>query len=313
MEVKAMALGVPAGYERAQWESYVKQGRKLIKRISDAKFDLGDTVKEMLADRHGTTVESVLAAYARQIRANPKTLKDYRYVAVAWPQAMRQQDVPWSVHRVLAPHPRRFELLRGPAKTPDTGEETEWTYDLALREMDRLPAHPVTSEEKSEHVRHLLRDTTEAADAVNHLLERPDVARAVMGNPVARRSLRAADEERHQKIAQEAETAKEMAAAEAAAGTPMDDRPEAAVDYRQAPSVVLHVMGLCTGFTHSLRAAIPELQQLAVSDEAQQAVLEVLDSVREAVDWGRDAVRAEGSAMDDALARMLGSDGGDPT
>jgi hypothetical protein len=84
---------------------------------------------------------------------------------------------------------------------------------------------------------------------------------------------------------------------------------EASVDYRQTPAVVLHVIGLATTFSRALRAAVPDLQQIDVSDDGQDAVREVLGKVREACDWCEATVVSGRSGMDDALARMLGAEG----
>lgn len=298
---------VPPGYEMDEWQGYVRKGRQFVKQIGDGKFGLGDTVKEMLAHRHGDSVQMILDVYARQIRANPHTLKAYRYVATAWPEDMRRHDVPWSVHRVLAPHPRRFEIIRTQPRDPVTGEPDEWTYDHAQREMQRLPQNPVTHEEKLERVRHMLRDRNEAASAIGRLLERPDVAKQVVRDPQVRRSLRAAETEHGRELREEAEVARELAEPEPVVEA--EEPQEASVDYRQTPSAVLHVIGLGTTFSRALRAAVPDLQQIDVAEEGQEAVREVLGKVREACDWCEDAVMSGRSGMDDALARMLGAEG----
>ncbi|MFJ9174970.1 DUF6192 family protein [Streptomyces sp. NPDC102360] len=335
---------VPPGYGESEWREYVAEGRRSIGRIMDAKFSLGDLVDRMLKRRGESRVDDVLDEFGRQIGTTRSSLHDYRQVARAWPEMERHPEAAWNVHRILCPHPGRFELIRTLPLDPVTGKPTRWTTDHALRAMESIPQTPVTREEKVERVRRELRSDDLAAEVVGKLLERPLVAKRVVNTRGSRRSLRDAETERHEELRQEAVDARDMAALEAppesgtdvqtggeaaladvAPGDPVagdvplsleEDVPEAAeveaagVDFRESPSVVLEVIGLATTFSRALRASIPDLQQIDVNEAGQAAVREVLDKVREACDWCDESVQSGRSGMDHALARMLGSERG---
>lgn len=304
---------IPQGFSTTEWHEYVEKGRTLIKQISDAKFALGDTLNEMLANRrrgHGE-VEEILTVYARQIGAKPDTLKVYRYVATAWPEGRRRNGVAWSVHRELAPHPDRFQLIRTQPPDPVTEQPTEWTKDQALRARERDPVTPVTREEKIEHVSSVLRDSDVAAEAISKLLQRPEVASRVVRDRPTQKAIRKANNERYQELDQEAEAARELAAPTGREAEEPVEREQPAVDFRQTPPTVLRILGLCTSFSVSMRDAIFDVQGLDVAPEGKAAIRESLETVREVCGWCEDSVMSGRTGMDEALARMLGTEGGE--
>ncbi|KPC61311.1 DUF6192 family protein [Streptomyces chattanoogensis] len=305
------AIGIPEGFEKAEWDAYVRKGRKLIKQISDAKFSLGDTLNEMLVHRgrgHGEVTE-IITAYARQIGSTFETLKHYRYVASAWPEEQRRSDVAWSVHRELAAHPDRFGLIRTQPPDPVTKEPTDWTYDQALRATERDPGYPVTREEKVERVSSILRDSDVAADAVGRLLQRPEVASRVVDDRCSRKAIKEATAERYRKLDDEVVAARELAA------EPVDEDPGAsaqpAVDFRQTPPAVLRILGLCTSFCVSMRDAIFDVQGENLAPEGKAAITESLEKVREICSWCEDSMTSGRAGMDEALARLLRTEGGE--
>jgi hypothetical protein len=50
--------------------------------------------------------------FGEEISVEAQTLRDYRRVAAAWPNAERSAFASWSVHQILASKPDRFDLIK---------------------------------------------------------------------------------------------------------------------------------------------------------------------------------------------------------
>ncbi|MFJ5233158.1 hypothetical protein ACIQBJ_25090 [Kitasatospora sp. NPDC088391] len=117
-------MTLPASCTKTEWERIVRKGRKLIKQKSSIQFALGDLVIDALAGHprgHGEVAE-VIVLLARQIGANPGTLRTYYETAVQWPVGKRREDVCFSVHSTLAYVRSRFVLIRKDPFDPVSGE-----------------------------------------------------------------------------------------------------------------------------------------------------------------------------------------------
>ncbi|MET9360100.1 DUF6192 family protein [Streptomyces sp. NPDC006692] len=308
----------PPGFKKDEWQEYVEKGRRLVKQIGDAKFELGDTLVEMLDSpaRHGD-VERIVEVYAQQIGARPSTLLHYRYVARAWPAAMRRPDVSWSVHARLAAGPDRFHMIREEPPDPTDPEETvPWTQDEALRARNLMPIHPKTPEERIDKVKHILRDTSEAAEALARLAERTEVIDAAVENPRFRQAIREANRQRGRKLEERANEARAFAGLSepAPGGGERHEGPSAhqppAVDYRDTPSAVLKILGVATSFCVSMQNAVVLLQTETCDDTAIEAVTDSLRKVRAVCDWCEHVATTGKTDMDAALAEMLRDEAG---
>lgn len=241
-------LEVPEGYTREQWWEYVKHGRRIMRSKSASNFELGDLLNEIIDANpkgHGE-VTQILALYADQIRSTHKTLKDYRYVARAWPAQMRRQDVPWSVHQALAAVANRFDLIRKePGDELDLAGHGHWTYDAALRARDSLPGTPRTSEERIGQAKRLLRATDEAAEALMHLVDRTEVINQAMENPGFRQTVRDAQSDVHLRLQPESPR-QDMPTDPAPEPRSEHSQPGTTVQFEQTPTAVLRILGQCT-------------------------------------------------------------------
>ncbi|MET7485095.1 DUF6192 family protein [Streptomyces sp. NPDC005538] len=307
----------PPGYTSDEWQAYVEKGRRLVKQITEAKFELGDTLIEMLDTPERTgDVETIARVYAEQIDANPSTLLNYRYVAKAWPAAMRRLDVSWSVHARLAAEPDRFRVIRNEPPDPtDPAETVPWTEDEAFRARDLMPMHPKTPVERIAKAKHILRDTDEAAEAIAQLAERTEVIEAAVEDPRFRQAVREANRERGKKLEERASEARAFAGLSDPTPTahPKDApsaKPPPAVDYRDTPSAVLKILGVATSFCVSMQNAVVLLQTETCDETAIAAVADSMQKVRSVCDWCEHVLTTGKTDMDTALAEMLRDEGG---
>ncbi|MEW2388730.1 DUF6192 family protein [Streptomyces venezuelae] len=307
----------PPGFKSDEWQAYVEKGRRLVKQITEAKFELGDTLTEMLDSPSRTgEVETITRAYAEQIDANPSTLLHYRYVAKAWPVAMRRLDVSWSVHARLAAEPDRFRMIRDEPPDPINPEESvPWTEDEALRARHFMPAHPKTPVERIAKVKHILRDTDEAAEAIAQLAERTEVIDTAIEDPRFRQAVREANRQRGRKIEERASEARAFAGLSEPNPQPHPNethptKTTPAVDYRDTPSAVLKILGVATSFCVSMQNAVLLLQTETCDETAIAAVSESMRKVRSICDWCEHVLTTGKTDMDSALAEMLRDEGG---
>ncbi|MER7793577.1 DUF6192 family protein [Streptomyces sp. NPDC097640] len=115
------------------WPELRREGRKLAKRQTDAQFMLGDLLLDLTARLDTPPAhQAALGHFADALNISRDTLNRYCRVSAAWPQAKRNKDVSWTVHAILASHPRRFDLI----KHPPPPREKQWTCTEARAVMD---------------------------------------------------------------------------------------------------------------------------------------------------------------------------------
>ncbi|WP_037843652.1 DUF6192 family protein [Streptomyces sp. NRRL F-5126] len=312
-------LEIPEGFEEQKWRSLVRRGRRDMRTKGMANFSLGDTALE-ISQTDGydeQRVRSVTKLWARQINCPYEQLVTYRRVAAAWSPEHRREDVCWTVHQTLAPQPNRFELL---AKEPSDDLDVEglgrWHTDAASRARQNLPGSPSGTEERIEHVKHMLRKTPEAAAALNALSDRPDVIEAALEYPTFRRAYREASVARGSRLAQQAETvapeprlAPDTPASKGTAEghTASEEESPPLADVRTTPSSVLRAIGLSTNFAVAMQRAVIDLRDEMLTTEDEAALTESIRRVRAVCDWCEHVVTTGQTDMDEGLARLLGS------
>lgn len=310
------ALEIPPGFVREEWLEYVHRARRIVRTKSASNFDLGDMLNEMLEGRPrgGGEISRILSLFAKQIRLKESTLVMYRYVARAWPAHERRVDIPWSVHQTLAAAPDRFQLLREePSDDLDPLDRGVWHEDAARRARHSLPAVPANADERIETAKRLLRDTSEAAEAITQLADRTEVLKQAVEDPRFRRAIRDANRDRAQRL--EAETELSRGAGDRLVG--QDEHPfreelvSPTVSYRETPSAVLRILGQCTSFCVSMQNAVVLAQEELLTTEEEEAVLDSVKKVRAVCDWCEHVVTTGQTDMDDELARLLGGGEGD--
>ncbi|MEU0002644.1 DUF6192 family protein [Streptomyces microflavus] len=312
----------PKQFSDRQWARYVKQGRELVEEESSLQFRLGDLSLKMVEHSPrsvGRGVFLVLDRYADTIGINVHTLMNYRHVAHAWPPDKRVAGTSWSVHQALSALPDRFEVILNPPEGKD-----RWTEDAALSRAGRLPHRPLTKDEKLDRVKTLMREDESASEAVESLIQRPDVAHRVMSNPSNQRILYRAHHEQRQEAAaarfaaahepnlEDTEDGSGLAYEQSDEPTAQEQvrRREPAVDYQRASSEVLELIGSGTTFLVDLQRMIPGLHVSEFTEREVRAVLDNHRRIRAALDWCDSALSTGDKSMDDELARIL-SEGDD--
>lgn len=299
----------PEMFTAWQWERWVKRGRSLVRTETNVQFELGDITLQMIPKQqpdfedHG--VEAVLQAYADAIGLSFSTLTRYRHVAIAWPTAKRNAEVSFTIHDILSAHPSRFLKINTPPLDPVSGER-RWTVNEALRAAGRTPQHPVTSQERVDRVRDLVRDDEDAAMAVKDILRRPQVVRQVLDDPSARHILRQADRPRSYAIEDEDNELEPSPAY--AQSAPPPPRHTAQVHYSEAPREVLELLGACTTFYTQMQRMIPTLHVAEYDVNTKHTLLESIERVRAAAGWAETVINTGDTSMDEALTKLLGGE-----
>ncbi|MCX5406575.1 DUF6192 family protein [Streptomyces sp. NBC_00335] len=309
-------LEIPDGFAREQWTAYVHRARRAVRSKSASNFEIGDILNEMLEGRPrgDGEITRIRSLFSRQIRVKETTLAKYLYVTRAWPPDTRRDDVPWTVHEILAGQSNRFQLIREePSDDLDPHHRGAWHYDAAKRARHSLPHVPATPTERIDTAKRLLRDTKEAAEAVTQLADRTEVLKAAVEDPAFRRAVRDAHRDRARRMEREAE---------AQWGVPGPVRPSPepepalsetgpTVSYRETASSVLRILGQCTSFCVSMQNAVVLAQEELLTTEEEEAVLDSIKKVRAVCDWCEHVVTTGQTDMDDELARLLGGGKGE--
>ncbi|MDQ0305831.1 hypothetical protein J2S46_000387 [Kitasatospora herbaricolor] len=302
---------IPPGYAKAEWDRYVRLGRKLVKQISGIQFALGDIVIDMLdgRDRGHGEVGEVIELFAHQIGVNADTLHTYYLVAQKWPQEKRRDDVPYTVHKELAYSPRRFAQIQRNPRDPFTGEE-RWTVNEAQRAAAHVPQTPTNREERLDKARRLLSSDEDAAEAVSELISRPDVRARVVSDQRNRHMLRQAQFEHWRQVDRGVEEAEDLLPADDTQETASAPEPTApALGYQQAPLEILQLIGTFASFFVSLQRIIPAVHSQDYTEDTKEAVLDNVTKARSFLDWCESAITTGRTDMDQALARLLEDEG----
>jgi hypothetical protein len=106
------------------YEGLVEAGRAAREQADSMQWVEGDLalqVEALPADERPRDPESglfiedeakTLKRYAEDVDIAYPVMRDYRWVAEAWPRRSRADEVSWRTHRVLAGQPDRFDLVR---------------------------------------------------------------------------------------------------------------------------------------------------------------------------------------------------------
>jgi hypothetical protein len=101
--------------------THIAKGRRIVKRINEAKWDLADLLLEVFpADQYKAggpwsrrTLASELPEFARVIGCDYSLdhLRALRQSAISWPPETRISATSWSVHSAMAHHEDRFKMI----------------------------------------------------------------------------------------------------------------------------------------------------------------------------------------------------------
>jgi len=96
------------------WDEFVVQGRRLVAKEGEAKWELGDLAIKLAdigAPSQLTGAYEPLRAFADEIGIPFDTLRTYRETAGKWPPQQRRPDVSWTVHHQLRHFDGRVNLI----------------------------------------------------------------------------------------------------------------------------------------------------------------------------------------------------------
>lgn len=285
---------------RARYDEIVEQAIELVEAQTVAQFQFGDWALEIepiqpQGGQHSHLPDGIPSAgevlhdFAETIGLAFKTLEQYRYVADRWPKDTRRVGVSHAVHRILAKHQDRFELIDSPPVNPRTGIR-RWSCDTARRTVGWTPERPATPQEKIDRVHDLAKDNNIAAKVVTDLLHRPDVAFRAMSDQTARHHVNRAQQDRAQQVQQVArERTPSIATFEHATG-------------------VLDLIAAADAFIAGVSRAIPLLGSgTEPSTTDLRTIHGRLDKVRSAADWA-EAQLDHLDSIDAGLAKLLSGD-----
>ncbi|MBB1258319.1 DUF6192 family protein [Streptomyces alkaliterrae] len=287
-----MAASTVSDAPGTELSEMVAKGRRLVRSEGSAQFQLGDLGLELVplppkGKRLPMKAYKTLADFAEDIGLEKDRFEEYRLVAGAWPKNRRDKDVCWTVHSILSHHPDRFTLIHHPPVHRRTGER-RWTCDAAHRVRGWKTQHPETTAEKLRAVEELL-DDEQAADAVEHLMRKPEVRQRVATKPHVRESF---NREQTEQIREAREETRK--------------RPE--VQRLDEQSEVLTVLGLCSAFAHGIGRTLPSLHLAELSEDAKESIREGLERVSAAVEWTEHVLETGHADMDEALERLIAGD-----
>ncbi|MGI5162699.1 DUF6192 family protein [Microbispora sp. CA-102843] len=286
-----------------RFNDLVDRARDLMKAMTSHQFVIGDMALEIEPMRpagmgQGEGVYASLRLFADEIGEASETVMKWRWVAHAWPMGQRCEDVSYTVYRVLAPHPDRFELIRQPPL--DRRGRRRWTVDAADRAVGRAgntvsagtgivsdDQHTGSADTRVREIRKLASDDVVASAAAAELLSRPDVAGRVMADPNTRRQLYQAQRDHDQQVQ---DAARER--------TPAIRHVEHSIHF-------LDLMSAGHAFVAGIKRLMPQIQADPLTEQEREVTHHVLDQVQAAIDFCRSVINTGDVSMDEQLAKLL--------
>lgn len=274
-----------------RYDNLVGRAQDRMHEMTGHQFAIGDMALEiepMRPSQHGRH-EGVLASlesFANDIGEVPDTMMTWRWVAGAWPAEKRCAEASYSVHRIFAPHPKRFTLIRKPPL--DRRGRRHWTTDAAAQAVGRASSQP---DNRVRRIRELAADDTVAATVASEFLDRPDVAGRVMANPTTRRQLYQAQYD-HDRQVQDA--ARER--------TPAIKQVEHTIHF-------LDLLGTGHSFVTGIKRLMPLITENPLGKQEKDVIHHVLDQVQAAIDFCRSVMATGHLSMDEQLAKLLEEEG----
>lgn len=275
-----------------RFDDLVDEARDRVRAMAGHQFAIGDMALEIEPIRRPHTgrndgVYASLRLFAEEIGEVFETLLEWRWVADAWPTDRRSDNASYSVHRVLAPHPDRFELIRQPPL--DRRGRRHWTVDAAARAVGR--AGSIVSDDqdyastKVREIRKLASDDVVASAAAAELLSRPDVAGRVMADPNTRRQLYQAQRDHDQQVQ---EAARER--------TPAIRHAEHSIHF-------LNLLSTGHSFVAGIKRLVSQIQADPLTEREREVAHHILDQAQLAIDFCRSVINT--GDMDEQLAKLL--------
>jgi hypothetical protein len=276
-----------------RFDNLVDQAQDVMLTMTGHQFAIGDMALEIEPMRdtrtgRGDGTQGSLRLFADEIGEVFDTVRDWRRVAEAWPVNQRCEDATWSVHRVMAPHPDRFRLIRKPPL--DRRGRRRWTTDAAAKAAGRVSN--VSADTQVRKIRELASDDTVASNAAAEFLSRPHVAGRVMADPNVRRQLYQAQRDHDQQVQ---DTARER--------TP-------AIKHVEHSMHFLDLLGVGHAFVAGIKRLMPRVQSDPLTRQERDAVHHLLDQAQAAIDFCRSVINTGDLTMDEQLARLLNEEEG---
>lgn len=168
------------------WNDLVAEGRRAVKKQSEAKWKLGDLALEVAPmGRNGVNNGSTakLDRYAVEIDVPVESLLTYRQVAYTWEPELRSsgEKASWSVHRVLIDLEPDDEERPGELRRLIADHGGHVTVDQVRRSFGKRPTRDPrrTDADKVEQLKNLLADPAVRAGVATDPTTRRNMSRAV--------------------------------------------------------------------------------------------------------------------------------------
>jgi hypothetical protein len=161
----------------------VEAGRRLVSEMGRSQWALGDLalrVAPVGSDGVNNGTGEILARFAEEIGADADHLRQWRWVAAAWPPVTRVTGVSYTLHRALANDPLRREVLaQYLASTPKPTSRGLQAF------QGKRPTPEFTRSNRRDQVSQALAEmpAEERAEVARDALADPDVADRVFNAP----------------------------------------------------------------------------------------------------------------------------------
>lgn len=276
-----------------RFDNLVDQAQDVMQAMTGHQFAIGDMALEiepMQRDSrrgHDDGIYASLRMFADEIGELFDTVRGWRQVADAWPVDQRRADASYTVHRVMAPHPDRFKLIRKPPR--DRRGRRHWTADAAAKAVGRVSI--ASADAQVRKIRELASDDVVASTVATEFLSRPHVAGRVMADPNTRRQLYEAQHDHDQQVQ---DTARER--------TP-------AIKHVEHSIYFLDLIGAGHAFVAGIKRLMPRIQANPLTKPERDVTHHVLDQAQAAIDFCRSVIKTGDLSMDEQLAKLLNEEG----
>ncbi|GGZ44706.1 DUF6192 family protein [Streptomyces poonensis] len=300
-----------------RFEELVTSSLDRVEMEARCQFAVGDAALEIEPLRpHGghlpvaepqLSVEESLALFAARLGVSFHTVRTQRWVAAQWPAEHRQTGVSFEVHRILAAHPDRFELIRNPPLNERTGLP-RWTGEAAKKAVGwKSDQVPVSTAEKVAAIRDLAEgDEAVAAVVATDFLRRPDVAFKAMRDPTARERVNEAQFELAEEGGEDDEFTQDYVQtfSDEDEGDPIEDPVHIVRGFRKAQEFG-DLIAVCQGFIAGAARLVPKLRCHDLTASQVAALTRHVEKLRATTDWIEHAVATGKVDLDEQLAQLL--------
>lgn len=174
----------------------VARGRELVAALGRSQWALGDLALKVAPAGINGAHNDVLDKFSEEIGTDADQLRQYRWVAAAWPPVTRVTGATYSMHRELANNPSRRELM---AEYMALGGRPSGRGLQAF--LGKRPTPEFTEANRQQQVEQAIAEMTpdEAAAIAQKAMADPEVADKAMADPGTRSRTREAIDRQYER------------------------------------------------------------------------------------------------------------------